>query len=179
MANSSSSHLPRPALALILTVSAVAVGFLFWLVYGSGGGIRPDALTWLPGLNALLNSLCALCLVVGVAHIRAGRQETHRRFMLAALLCSTLFLISYIVHHALHGDTRFLGQGAIRPVYFFILISHVLLSIIVLPMVLTTAFLALTARFPVHRKVARWTLPLWLYVSVTGVAVFLLQKLFS
>jgi len=160
-----------------LTVSAAAIGFLFWLVYGASHGPRTDALSWLPGLNALFNSLSALCLGVGVSHIRAGRRETHRRFMLAALLCSALFLVSYIVHHALHGDTRFLGQGAIRPVYFSILISHVLLSIVVLPLVLTTAFLALTERFPFHRKVARWTFPLWMYVSVTGVAVYLLQVL--
>lgn len=179
MANSPSSSLPRPALALILALSAAAIAFLFWLIYGTGGGARSQALTWLPALNALLNSLSAACLAAGVVQIRAGHREVHRRFMLAALTCSALFLVSYIVHHALHGDTRFLGQGAIRPVYFFILISHVLLSIVALPLVLTTAFLALTARFSVHRSWARITFPIWLYVSVTGVAVFALQVLFK
>ncbi len=160
-------------------MSALAVAFLFWLLYGTSGGARTQALSWLPGLNALFNSLSAVCLALGVVQIRGGRREAHRRFMLAALTCSALFLVSYIVHHALHGDTRFLGQGAIRPVYFVILISHVLLSVVALPLVLTTAFLALTARFSVHRSWARITFPIWLYVSVTGVLVFALQLLFN
>ena len=166
-------------LVLILSVSAVAVAFLFWLLYGHQPAARSEMLSWLPALNAVFNSLSALCLVAGLVQIRAGRREAHRRLMLSALLFSALFLISYILHHTLHGDTRFLGQGAVRGVYFGILISHVGLSVAVLPLVLCTVYLALTGRFPVHRRLARWTFPLWLYVSVTGVAVYLLQRLFT
>jgi putative membrane protein len=99
--------------------------------------------------------------------------------MVAAFASSSLFLVSYVVYHALHGDTPFRGTGWIRPVYFFILISHIVLSVVVLPMVFTTFFFSLTRQFRRHRRIARWTLPLWLYVSVTGVLVFALLKVFN
>ena len=99
--------------------------------------------------------------------------------MLGAVVFSVLFLTSYIVYHHFHGDTPFPGQGFIRPVYFVILISHIGLSIIALPMVLTTLYYAGTRQFQTHRKIARYTLPIWLYVSVTGVAVFLFLKAYT
>ena len=178
MTDSSPSALPRLALALILVVSAAAVAFLFWLLYWHKGSMHTQ-LNWLPAFNAVLNSLSALCLSAGVVQIRAGRRQEHRLLMLSALGFSALFLISYILHHTLHGDTRFLGQGGVRSLYFGILISHVFLSIVVLPLVLTTAYLALSERFVIHRRWARWTFPLWLYVSVTGVAVYLLQRAYT
>ena len=100
------------------------------------------------------------------------------RFMICAFVSSGLFLISYIIYHHFHGDTQFLGVGAIRPIYFIILISHISLAIVALPMILITFFFALTGQFIVHKKVARITFPIWMYVSVTGVVVFLLLHVY-
>lgn len=168
------------AYAVIGALSIAVLGVLFWLLYG-----RPDsapAPAWaapLPAVNALFNTLSAGCLLAGVAAIRRGRPRTHAAWICGALLCSTLFLIGYMTHHAFHGDTRFTATGWIRPVYFSILISHVLLSMAVVPMILTTVFFALTGRFDKHRWLARRTFPVWLYVSVTGVMVFLFLKAYA
>jgi putative membrane protein len=103
----------------------------------------------------------------------------HKRFMLTATVFSTLFLVSYITYHFFHGDTIFRGHGWIRPAYFFILISHIGLSIVALPVILATLWYALGNQFQIHRRIARWTFPIWLYVSVTGVIVYVLLKRFS
>jgi uncharacterized membrane protein YozB (DUF420 family) len=126
----------------------------------------------LPTLNAILNSTSAVLIVVGYFLIRARRVEAHRRTMLAAFTTSTLFLISYLVYHAQVGSVHFRGTGAIRTVYFTILITHTILAIVVAPMVVVTLFRGLKGRFEKHRKLARITLPVWLYVSVTGVVVY-------
>ena len=110
--------------------------------------------------------------MLGYAAIRRGRRDVHQRWMFTALAASGVFLVSYVTYHALHGDSRFLGQGVVRPIYFVILISHILLSVVALPLVLSTFYLSLSGRFAAHRRVARWTFPIWLYVSVTGVVVF-------
>jgi putative membrane protein len=163
----------RPAIAAILVISAAATLFLFWLIY-----VHPAAdassvrLTFLPALNALLNGLSATALLVGYTFIRARRIRAHRAAMLTAFVFSSLFLVSYIVNHALHGESHYPGQSAVRIVYLAILISHVSLSVIALPLVLVTFFFSLTGRIPTHRKIARWTFPIWLYVSVTGVIVY-------
>jgi putative membrane protein len=159
--------------AAIVAVSAGACIFLCWLVYYH----RPtdaagNRLVFLPAVNALLNALSAIALIAGYRHIRAGRVASHRAAMITAFVFSSLFLVCYITNHALHGDMRFQGQGAIRPVYFVLLISHIGLSVIALPMILVTFFLSLTGRFPAHRRLARFTFPVWLYVSVTGVVVY-------
>jgi putative membrane protein len=133
----------------------------------------------LPALNAFLNACSACALAAGYRAIRRGDRATHIRFMLSAVAFSALFLVSYVVYHNFHGDTRFPGQGLIRPVYFFILVSHILLSIAALPMILSTLFYAASARFGSHRRIARATLPIWLYVSVTGVVVFALLRLYA
>src|SRR5262245_51940373 len=130
------------------------------------------ALQDLPGLNALLNSSSALLLAAGFLFIRAGRKEAHRTCMLAAVACSTLFLASYLYYHAHVGSVRFTGAGAIRVVYFTILISHTLLAIVIVPLVALTLGRALQGRFDRHRRLAPITLPLWGYVSVTGVVVY-------
>ncbi len=171
----------RTALAAIGTVSLAAIGFLFWLIYFNEGvgSDTPDPVRFLPAVNASLNGLSASFLVAGFVAIRRGRIDRHRMAMVAAFVSSSLFLVSYVVYHALHGDTPFRGTGWIRPVYFFILISHIVLSVVVLPMVFTTFFFSLTRQFRRHRRIARWTLPLWLYVSVTGVLVFALLKVFN
>src|SRR5882672_5787998 len=126
----------------------------------------------LPGLNALLNGLCAIALCVGLYFIKHRNRAAHRTSMLMAFAFSSIFLISYVVNHALHGDTIFPGHGTVRTVYLSILASHVILSVVALPMVLTTFFFSLSGRLRQHRKIARFTLPIWLYVSVTGVVVY-------
>jgi uncharacterized membrane protein YozB (DUF420 family) len=126
----------------------------------------------LPTLNAILNSTSAVLIVIGYFLIRARRIEAHRKTMLAAFTTSTLFLISYLVYHAQVGSVHFRGTGAIRTVYFTILITHTILAAVVAPMVVVTLFRGLKGRFEKHRKLARITLPVWLYVSVTGVVVY-------
>lgn len=128
----------------------------------------------LPHLNAALNALSFLLLVAAFYQIRRGNVQAHRRLMLSALAVSGLFLVSYVIYHAQYGSVRFAGQGAIRPVYFFILITHVILAAVIGPLVLVTLRRALAGDFARHRRIARWTYPIWLYVSVTGVAVYLL-----
>lgn len=134
----------------------------------------PDYISYLPHLNAFLNSTSALFLMAGYGFIRAGRIQAHRNCQVTAVATSTLFLISYLTYHYYHGDTRFLGQGMVRPFYFAILISHVILAIVIVPLVLITLYRAVRLDFIRHRRIARWTLPLWLYVSVTGVIVYLM-----
>ena len=126
----------------------------------------------LPALNAALNATSALLLAAGYAAIRTGRREAHRRFMLAACTSSTLFLVSYLVYHFQVGSVRFAGQGPIRTVYFVILITHTVLAVAIVPLVLVTLTRALRERFDAHRRIARVTLPLWAYVSVTGVVIY-------
>jgi putative membrane protein len=168
----------RPAIAAILLISAAATAFLFWLIYVHPA---PDAasarLAFLPALNALLNGLSATALLIGYTFIRSRRGQphrikSHRAAMLTAFLFSSLFLVSYIANYALHGESHYPGHSLVRTVYLVILTSHVLLSVIALPLVLVTFFFSLSGRIPTHRKVARWTFPIWLYVSVTGVVVY-------
>ena len=128
----------------------------------------------LPALNATLNGVSAILLTTGYIFIRQRRIAQHRFCMLAAFVTSSLFLISYLIYHAHIGSRPFTGQGAVRYVYFTILITHVLLAAVILPMALITLNRALKRRFPRHKAIARWTLPLWLYVSVTGVIVYVM-----
>ncbi len=171
---------PRPVVGAIIVVSGLAVSFLLWLLYVHHAS--PDfAGRWmfLPALNALLNGLCAIALCVGLYLIKHHNREAHRTSMLLAFAFSSVFLISYIVNHALHGDTIFPGHGPVRTLYLSILASHVILSIVALPMVLTTLFFSLTGRFAMHRRIARLTFPIWLYVSITGVVVFVFLKAYA
>ncbi len=128
--------------------------------------------TSLPHLNALLNSASAVLLLTGYYFIRQRHIAAHRRCMLAALGTSGLFLVSYLIYHFSVGSVRFQGTGWIRPVYFAVLVSHTVLATAIVPLVLLTVVRALRERFDKHRAIARWTLPLWLYVSATGVAVY-------
>jgi putative membrane protein len=168
----------RPAILAILAVSLAATLFLFWLIY-----VHPAAdaasrqLNFLPALNALMNALSAAALLIGYVMIRAGRKSAHRAAMLTAFGFSTLFLIGYIIHHALHGDVRYPAGAALRGLYLVLLGSHILLAIVALPLVLTTFFFAFMGLFQTHRAVARWTFPLWLYVSVTGVITYVMLRL--
>jgi putative membrane protein len=126
----------------------------------------------LPAVNASLNGLSALLLAAGYACIRSGRREAHRNCMIAALLSSTLFLTSYLVYHFHVGSVPFTGRGPIRIAYFTILITHTILAVLIVPLVATTLTRALRERFDAHRRIARITLPLWAYVSVTGVVIY-------
>jgi uncharacterized membrane protein YozB (DUF420 family) len=128
----------------------------------------------LPAVNATLNAIAAICLIAGYAQIRRGRRELHKRCMLAALTASAIFLVCYVIYHVNTGSRPFPGQGVIRVVYFSILITHVILAVTILPLALMTAARGLTAQYDRHVRIARWTLPLWLYVSVTGVVIYLM-----
>jgi putative membrane protein len=168
----------RPAIAAILAISAAATAFLFWLIY-----VHPatDAASvrfaFLPALNAVLNGLSATALLIGFTFIRGRRIRAHRAAMFTAFAFSTLFLVSYILHHALHGDVRYPVHGAFRSFYLSLLASHIVLAVVALPLILVTFFFSLTGRIAQHRKVARWTFPLWLYVSVTGVVTYVMLRL--
>jgi len=134
----------------------------------------------LPVLNAVLNATSAGLLALGYVLIRRGRREAHQQVMQAALACSAVFLASYLTYHAQVGSVRFQGQGPIRTVYFAILISHTILAVAIVPLVITTVTLAIRGRFETHKRWARWTWPIWLYVSVTGVIIyFMLYRLFA
>ena len=128
----------------------------------------------LPTLNASLNALASVCLVAGYVMIRSGRRDAHRRCMLLALATSALFLISYVVYHANAGSVPFSRTGVLRIVYFAVLIPHVILAAAILPLALITTARGLRSDYTRHVRIARWTLPLWLYVSVTGVVVYLM-----
>ncbi len=157
-------------------VSTAAVGFLGWLLLlREGGGVAAE-LSFMPAVNAALNATAATLLLLGFAAIRSGRREVHKRLMVSAFAASSVFLIGYVLYHYAHGDTSYQGTGTMRTVYFTILVTHVLLSIVMLPMILTTFYFAARERFAAHKRLARWTLPIWMYVSVTGVAIYFMLR---
>ena len=125
-------------------------------------------------VNAILNAVATIFLTTGYVLIRCGQRQLHKRCMLAALTTSALFLLSYVIYHANTGSRPFPEQGVIRFVYFTILVTHVVLAVAIVPLALTTAARGLTAQYDRHVRIARWTLPLWLYVSVTGVVIYLM-----
>ncbi len=130
--------------------------------------------TQLPAVNATLNAASAVLLVLGYRAVRAHQIERHRALMLSAAATSTVFLACYLVYHAAVGSVRFTGQGPVRIVYFTILATHTILAAVIVPMVLRTLYLGLKRRDETHRRLARWTFPLWVYVSVTGVVIYLM-----
>jgi uncharacterized membrane protein YozB (DUF420 family) len=134
----------------------------------------PDYIPYLPHVNAVLNTSSALLLLAGFRFIRRGQIRAHRNCQVTAVVTSTLFLVSYLTYHYYHGATRFAGQGLARPVYFTILITHTILAVVIVPLILITLYRASRGDFVRHRRIARVTLPLWLYVSVTGVIVYLM-----
>lgn len=128
----------------------------------------------LPAVNATLNAISGILLLIGYSQIKAGRRDQHRKWMIAAFVSSALFLVCYLVYHAQVGSVPFTRQGFVRPLYFTILITHVVLAAGVVPMILITMSRGLKGRFVQHRRIARWTFPIWMYVSVTGVLVYVL-----
>jgi len=133
-----------------------------------------EPLSFLPPIYASINGLTAVLLIAAVVAIKKGNRIIHERFITAAMLCSVVFLILYVAYHMTSDSTKFGGEGTIKYVYYFILITHILLSVIVIPFVLITYMRAKLGKFPEHKKIAKYTFPLWLYVAVTGVLVYLL-----
>ena len=163
----------RAPIAGLITVSVAAILFLLWLIYIHHAPAQfANRLLFLPALNALLNGLSAIALVIGFIFIRRRKIARHRTAMITAFIFSSLFLVSYLTNHALHGDMLYPGHSTVRTVYLTILASHVFLSMVALPMILITFYFSLSGRFPQHKKIARFTFPIWLYVSVTGVVVY-------
>ncbi len=158
-------------------VSALALALLIWLLLIHGG--TPSAglnLRFMPAVNACLNASAAVLLIAGWVAVKRGRSDLHRYLMVSAFAASALFLVGYLAYHAVHGDTKFGGEGAVRTVYLVLLASHVLLSIGIVPMSLTAFYFAWKKEFTRHTKVTRILWPIWLYVSVTGVVVFLMLR---
>lgn len=154
-------------------ISVGALLLLGWLLLIHGGIKGPHVdLSFMPAVNASLNAVTTVLLLMGWRAVKNRRADVHRYFMVAATVTSSLFLACYLTYHSVHGDTKFGGAGAIRPVYFTVLVSHIVLSAVVVPLLLTALWFAFTRRFDQHMKVTRKLLPIWLYVSVTGVAIF-------
>jgi putative membrane protein len=158
-------------------VSAGALSLLSWLLLFHGGmtGSTVD-LKFMPGVNAVLNGTAAVLLIAGRLAIHRKRADLHRYLMVSAFAASALFLVGYLAYHYVHGDTKFGGTGAVKTIYLAILLSHVMLSITIVPMCLAAFWFAWKREFPRHTKVTRWLHPIWLYVSVTGVVVFLMLR---
>lgn len=158
-------------------VSVAALGFLAWLLVlrSEGAGWGAD-LSFMPAVNACLNAAAAALLVAGWVAIRRKNVRVHRYLMVSAFAASTVFLVGYVLYHYAAGDTPYQGQGPIRYVYFFVLITHVILSMAVVPMALAAFYFAFRRRFDRHRRVTRILAPIWLYVSVTGVVIFFMLR---
>lgn len=158
-------------------VSVAALALLSWLLLFHGGLQGSDVnLRFMPAVNACLNATAATLLVAGWVAVKRGRPDVHRFLMVAAFAASALFLVGYLAYHAVHGDTKFGGAGAVRTLYLALLASHVLLSIGIVPLSLTAFWFAWKKAFERHKKVTRVLWPIWLYVSVTGVVVFLMLR---
>jgi putative membrane protein len=167
----------RPVIIRILALSGAAFAFLLWLLYFRGrSDSDPDAMSFLPALNAALNGLAATCIITGFIAIRNGYKRLHITMMITAVTLSVVFLVSYITYHNIHGDTKFVTEGWIRYFYFFVLISHISCTVFALPLIMSSVYFAVTKRFTLHRRVAKYTIPVWLYVSITGVAIYFLLR---
>ena len=160
-------------------VSVSCLSLLIWLIYFYQGEASQAKVSLLPAINAMLNSMASVCLIMGYLGIKRGKISFHKTMMVTAFIFSSLFLLCYLYYHQTHGHTPFPGRGWIRPLYFFILISHIILSAVTFPLILTTFYFALSRRIERHKKLAKYTLPLWLYVSVTGILIFFFLKLSS
>jgi len=180
-ASASTYRTPASIIWAIIAISIVASAFICWLVY-----VHPPvdaaakSFNFLPAVNAVLNACSAVALLIGFRYIRAGRVPRHRASMFAAFIFSTAFLISYLATYYLHGETHLAiaHTGVLWYTYAIVLFAtHIPLAIVALPMILITFFFSLSGRFSQHRKIARWTFPIWLYVSVSGVFVYFLQAI--
>lgn len=159
---------------VILSIAIPVVVAILFRVKLKDYGINIEPLTFLPPIYATINGITALLLITAVVAIKKGNRNLHERLMQFAIACSVIFLVMYVAYHMTSDSTPYGGEGTVRIVYFFILISHILLSIVVIPLVLFTYVKALAERFDKHKKLAKITFPIWLYVAVTGVIVYLM-----
>lgn len=162
---------------VLIIVLSIAIPVVVAILFGvklKDYGINVEPLTFLPPIYATINALTALVLILGVVAIKKGNRKVHERMMQLAICFSVVFLVMYVAYHMTSDSTPYGGEGWMRPVYFFILISHILLSIAIIPLVLVTYVKALAQRFDKHKKIAKITFPLWLYVAITGVVVYLM-----
>lgn len=167
----------RSVIVVNLLLSGALFAFLMWLIYAFQlDTTHGERLGWLPSFNAACNAISATAVSIGILCIRRARIRAHTIWMILGTAASALFLVGYLVHHSVSGDTRFQGQGVIRPVYFFILITHIVMAAVALPLILNTLSFAALRRWASHRRVARWTYPVWIYVSVTGVLVWVFLR---
>ena len=182
MASTVSSISNKQATTGILALSGVIVAFLFWLIYWAPKGAAPvdgSFIKLLPTFNATMNAISATFVAAGILFIKTRQVKPHVFCMIVATTASVLFLSGYLWYHAVEKDTKFLTQGILRTIYFPLLISHIVLSVVVVPLILLTLFFAISKRFDSHKKIAAWTFPIWLYVSVTGVIVFFFLRVFN
>lgn len=171
---------PAKAISVIIVISLGGLAFLGWLVFFSGSGhIQSDIIRKLPALNTLFNAVTIVLLLFGYRAIRQKNYIVHMKFNLTAFFTSVLFLIGYIIHQSYAGDIHFPGQGAVMYFYFTVLISHILLSALLVPLILTSFYLAFSGRIKTHRKVSKFTLPVWLYVSATGILIFFMLRAYT
>mgnify|MGYP001592747693 CR=1 FL=1 len=161
-----------PVITVVSVLIPIVVAILMLL---PGQEVFGD-LSALPLFHAMLNGLTALCLITGFILIKSGRQKLHKLCMLTALCFSSIFLVSYVIYHFNTGHTEYGGEGWIRTVYFFILLTHILLATTIVPLALLAAYRGFTGQYDKHKKIVKWTFPLWLYVAITGVAVYLFMK---
>jgi putative membrane protein len=157
-------------------VSTLAVAFIAYILRRDASPAGSIDLSFVPALNAFFNGLSAACLVAGYVAIRLKATQVHRFCMVAAFALSAVFLVGYLAYHYVHGDTRYAGTGLGRTVYLLVLASHILLSVTVVPGALTSFYFAFTRQFERHRRLNRVFLPVWLYVSVTGVAIYFMLR---
>lgn len=168
------------AYSVIGVLSLVIISFLVWLIYFKTPHTSTGSwVSLLPATNALLNSISFILLCCGLYFIKNGHRALHIKCMISATFTSFLFVVSYITYHHFHGDTKFLATGIVKYVYFSILISHILLSIPLVPLVLATLWNAYKKNFETHKKLARITFPIWVYISVTGVLIYLILNNFN
>ncbi|NQV52050.1 MAG: DUF420 domain-containing protein [Flavobacteriales bacterium] len=158
----------------IYILAAVLAGAVGMIYVTPKFVVEDGALDFLPALNASINAVVGLLLILGVIFIKRGERRAHQITMTSAIVLSGLFLVSYVLYHTTHESTSYGGEGVIRYVYFFILLTHIVLAVVIVPLVLISFSRALSARFDKHKKIARITFPLWLYVSITGVVVYLM-----
>lgn len=153
---------------VFLVVALLQTGMITWKVV-------PNWVIQLPKVNAVINGTCTVLLITSFFYIRKGNVEIHKRLNIITFILSALFLVLYIVYHSSGNEAKFGGEGVIRPVYFFILISHIILSAVVLPLVLLSFYRGMKMQIEKHRKLVRWSFPIWLYVTITGVLVYLMM----
>lgn len=170
----------RKAIILIIGISVIAILFLFWILYFREA---PDEsytfVSYLPTLNATFNGIATVLLILGFIAIKQQKYASHMRYMLSAFVASALFLVSYVVYHNFVGHTPFPGEGIIRPIYFFILITHIILSVFVVPLVLSSFYFSLSGKLTTHRKISKITFPVWMYVSITGVVIYFILEAYT